>query len=197
MPIPDKYYKDGHQWSFKNTGTVKTLNGNDIPSLANADIRETKRQIEDVLAIPAEDAACVSAKTGAGVGELLETIVARIPPPKKPSTDELKALIFDSTYNTYKGVIIYLRIMNGHIDSGTKIRMMSTNRVYDVLEIGGRGDVREVENPSHLLFVVVPLVDRVVGDKDGVGRERLPVRLGEHGQGVESLVDAGGLELHR
>ena len=122
-----------HLCAQNNLAIIPVINKVDLPS---ADVRETKRQIEDVLALPADDAACVSAKTGAGVAELLETIVARIPPPRKPESEDLKALIFDSLFDTFRGVIIHVRLMSGRVSPGMKVRLMYTGKAFEVQEVG-------------------------------------------------------------
>ena len=148
--------------------------------LANADIRETKRQIEDVLALPAEDAACVSAKTGAVVGDLLETIVARIPPPKKPPTDELKALIFDSLFDTFRWVIIYVRIMSGRVAPGMKVRLMYTEKAFEVQEVGcfvPDATAREQLFPGEVGYIIANIKDSAdVRIGDTLTDDRRPAR---------------------
>ncbi|MCX6357613.1 MAG: translation elongation factor 4, partial [Candidatus Aureabacteria bacterium] len=104
--------------------------------LQNADVPETKRQIEDVLALPAQDALCVSAKTGVGVKELLEAVVAKIPPPVALAGNELKALIFDSIFDNFRGVVVHVRIFGGHVEPGEKIILMSTGKSFEVQEVG-------------------------------------------------------------
>ena len=102
------------------------INKIDLPS-ARPD--EVKEEIEDVIGIEAEDAPMISAKTGLNVEDVLETIIEKIPAP-------LKALIFDSYYDSYKGVVCYVRILDGKVKAGTKIKLMNTNKVYDVVEVG-------------------------------------------------------------
>ena len=122
-----------HLCAQNNLEIIPVINKIDLP---NADVRETKRQIEDVLALPADDAVCVSAKTGTGVGELLEAIVARVPPPKPPPGRELKALIFDSIFDTFRGAIIHVRVVSGRVAPGMKIRLMNTGKDFEVQEVG-------------------------------------------------------------
>ncbi|MBI4335421.1 MAG: elongation factor 4, partial [Candidatus Omnitrophica bacterium] len=104
--------------------------------LANAQIDKVKEQIRDMLGVADEEIILASAKEGRGTQDILEAVVARIPPPQGDASNPLQALIFDSSYNTYKGVIIYVRIVNGALKSGVKIRMMSNGMVYDVQELG-------------------------------------------------------------
>ncbi len=116
-----------------NLTIIPVLNKIDLPG---ADIDGVRRQIEEVLAIPADDALCASAKTGQGVPELVEEIVRRIPPPRAGRADTLRALVFDSTYDPYRGVVPYVRVVDGEIRPGSMIRLMSTGRDYEVKEVG-------------------------------------------------------------
>ena len=93
-------------------------------------------EIEDVIGLDASDAPHISAKTGVNIEEVLEAIVHKIPAPKGDPQAPLKALIFDSTYDSYKGVIIFCRIMEGTVKRGTPIRMMATGSEEDVVEVG-------------------------------------------------------------
>ena len=109
------------------------INKIDLPS---AEPQRVIEEIEDIIGIEAEDAPQISAKTGLNVDQVLEAIVHRIPAPKGDPDAPLKALIFDSVYDSYKGVIISVRIMEGTVRRGTKIRMMATGAVEDVVEVG-------------------------------------------------------------
>ncbi|MEF2820267.1 MAG: translation elongation factor 4 [Clostridium sp.] len=109
------------------------INKIDLPS-ARPD--EVKEEIEDVIGIEAEDAPMISAKTGLNVEDALETIIEKIPAPNGDEEAPLKALIFDSYYDSYKGVVCYVRILDGKVKAGTKIKLMNTNKVYDVVEVG-------------------------------------------------------------
>ncbi len=93
-------------------------------------------EIENIIGIPAEDAPRISAKNGIGIEEVLEQIVKLIPPPKGDSEKPLSALIFDSFYDPYKGVIIYFRVMDGSLKTGDVIRLMATEKEFEVVEIG-------------------------------------------------------------
>ncbi len=112
---------------------VPVINKIDLPS-ANPDM--VIREIEDVIGIPAEDAPRVSAKTGQNVAEVLEEIVEKIPAPTGDASAPLKALIFDSYYDSYRGVIVYVRVKEGSLRAGGRIRMMATNAEFDVVEVG-------------------------------------------------------------
>jgi GTP-binding protein LepA len=97
---------------------------------------EVKQEIEDIIGIEAEDAPMISAKTGLNISDVLETIVEKIPAPTGDEDAPLKALIFDSYYDSYKGVVSYVRIFDGVVKPGTKIKLMATNKVYEVTEVG-------------------------------------------------------------
>lgn len=112
---------------------IPVINKIDLPS---ADVEHVKREIEEVLGIDASDAILVSAKTGIGIGDVLEAIVKRIPPPKEPEGTNLRALVFDSHFDAYKGVVLYVRVIEGEIKKGMNIRMMATNKVFEVTDVG-------------------------------------------------------------
>ena len=109
------------------------INKVDLPS---AEPDRVAREIEDVIGIEAEDAPRISAKTGLNVEEVLEDIVKKLPPPTGDPEAPLKALIFDSVYDPYKGVIVFCRVKEGTIKKGMPIRMMATGAEYDVVEVG-------------------------------------------------------------
>ena len=112
---------------------MPVLNKMDLPS-ARPD--EARAEIEEVIGIDASDAPMVSAKEGTGVEELLEEIVTKIPAPSGDENGKLKALIFDSYYDNYKGVVIYTRVFDGEVRKGDMIRLMNTNKKYEVTEAG-------------------------------------------------------------
>ena len=109
------------------------INKIDLPS---AEPQRVKDEIEDVIGIEAQDAPLISAKNGIGIEDVLEQIVHKIPAPKGDPDAPLAALIFDSLYDSYKGVIIFCRLMDGTVKKGTRIRMMATNATADVVEVG-------------------------------------------------------------
>lgn len=115
---------------------VPVVNKIDLPA---ADPETVCREIEDVIGIPALDAPRISAKTGENIPSVLEAIVRQIPPPKGDENAPLKALIFDSYYDSYKGVVVYIRVMEGRLKVGDTIRMMSTGASYNVVEVGFMG----------------------------------------------------------
>ncbi len=116
-----------------NLEIVPVINKIDLPS---ADIEGVRREIEEVIGIPAEDCPAVSAKTGLNIGDVLEKIVSDIPAPRGDETAPLKALIFDSYYDSYRGVVVYVRVKDGSVRSGSKIKMMNTGAQFDVVEVG-------------------------------------------------------------
>ena len=104
--------------------------------LASSRPDETKEEIEEMIGIDASQAPLVSAKEGLGISDLLEAVVQTIPAPEGDEHGKLKALIFDSVYDNYKGVVIYVRIFDGQVQVGDVIRLMSTNKKYEVTEVG-------------------------------------------------------------
>ena len=118
-----------------NLEIVAVLNKIDLPA---ADPDRYAMEIEKVLGIPAEDILRISAKTGAGVPELLDAVIERIPAPQGDVNAPLQALIFDSQYDTYRGVVSSVRVMNGRMSSGSKLLFMQTKATHEVLEIGAR-----------------------------------------------------------
>src|ERR1700686_3473101 len=116
-----------------NLTILPVVNKIDLPA-AQPDY--VKEQIENVLAIPAHDALLISAKSGLGVEDVLEAIVARIPPPKGSAENPLQALIFDSWFDIYRGAVVLVRVMEGRITPHMKIRLVYTNEVYEVETLG-------------------------------------------------------------
>ena len=120
---------------------LPVINKIDLPS---AEPERVKKEIEDVIGIPAEDAPMISAKTGLNVEEVLERIVTDIPSPAGDRSAPLKALVFDSYYDPYKGVVVYFRVVSGRLKTGDKIKMMATGADFDTVEIEiGRASCRE------------------------------------------------------
>jgi GTP-binding protein LepA len=116
-----------------NLTILPVINKIDLPA---AQTEFVKEQIETVLAIPASDALLISAKSGLGVEDVLEAIVARIPPPKGSADNPLQALIFDSWFDIYRGAVVLVRVMEGRITPHMKIRLVYTNEVYEVETLG-------------------------------------------------------------
>jgi GTP-binding protein LepA len=104
--------------------------------LSNADVPSVKKQLEDILAIPADEAVLASAKTGLGVGDVLEAIVKRIPAPKPMEDGRLRALVFDSVFDIYRGVVAYARLFSGSLAPGQAVQLMSTANQYEIKEVG-------------------------------------------------------------
>ncbi len=144
------------------------INKIDLPS-ARPDW--VKNEIEDVIGIEAQDAPLISAKNGVGIEDVLEAIIAKIPAPKGSADNPLQALIFDSVYDSYKGVIVFCRIMEGRVSKGTKIKMMATGAQTDVVEVGyfGAGQFIPCEELSagmvgYLTASIKNVKDTAVGD---------------------------------
>ena len=112
---------------------VPVINKIDLP---NADIPTVKKQLEDILAIPASEAILASAKAGIGIEDILEAVIHRIPPPAKWPDDKVRGLVFDSTFDSYRGVVTYVRMMSGSLKAGDGVKMLSNNRPYEVKEVG-------------------------------------------------------------
>jgi len=122
-----------HLAQERNMTIICVINKIDLPT---ADVEGCRAQIEEALGIEADDAILCSAKQGIGIEEILESIVEKIPPPKQSPNEELRALVFDSHYDTFRGVMVYVRIMEGTLKRGSLIRMMATCKTYDILEVG-------------------------------------------------------------
>ena len=147
---------------------LPVINKIDLPS---ADPQRVINEIEDVIGIPAEDAPLVSAKTGINIEEVLERIVTDITAPEGDRNAPLKALIFDSYYDAYKGVIVYFRVVSGKIKAGDTIKMMSTGATFDVVEVGRKRatsletcDCLEAGEVGYLAASIKTVVDATVGD---------------------------------
>ncbi len=112
---------------------VPVINKIDLPS---ADLDMAHKQLEDILAIPAEEAIQASAKIGIGIENILEAIVERVPPPSESTDQLLRASVFDSIFDSFRGVVSYVRVVSGKLGRGTAIRMMSTGKNYEVKEVG-------------------------------------------------------------
>jgi GTP-binding protein LepA len=150
-----------------NHEIVPVLNKVDLPA---AEPEKVKQQIEDVIGIDASDAIPISAKTGVGIPDVLEAIVTRLPPPKGDRNAPLKALLVDSWYDTYLGVIVLVRIVDGTLKEGDRIQMMGTGAVYDVDRVGvftpKKVEVNEL-GPGEIGFLTASIkevADTRVGD---------------------------------
>ena len=113
---------------------VPVINKIDLP---NADLPSVRRQLEDILAIPADEALEASAKAGVGIEEILEAVVTRIPPPKLFADDKtVRGLVFDSVFDIYRGVISYVRMFSGRVEPGMPVKLFNTGRQFEVKEVG-------------------------------------------------------------
>ena len=144
------------------------INKIDLPS---AEPERVKEEIEDVNGLDASDAPLISAKNGTNVEEVLEQIVSKIPAPKGSPENPLQALIFDSLYDSYRGVIVFFRVMEGRVKKGTKIRLMATGASFEVVEVGyfGAGQLIPCEELSagmvgYLTASIKNVKDTRVGD---------------------------------
>jgi len=117
----------------QNLAIIPVINKIDLP---HADIPQAKRQLEDILAIPAESAVLASAKEGIGIEEILEAIVERVPPPKVDPAIVLQALVFDSYFDTYKGVVSHVRVFNGELKAGIQVKLLHSGKNVEIKEVG-------------------------------------------------------------
>ena len=124
---------------------VPVINKIDLPS---ADVERVREEIEDVIGIPAEECPAVSAKNGLNIEQVLKKVVTDIPAPSGDSTAPLKALIFDSYYDSYLGVVVYVRVFDGSVKAGDRIRMMSTGSEFEVVSVGMMSPFGLDERPS-------------------------------------------------
>ncbi|KAA9007678.1 elongation factor 4 [Paenibacillus spiritus] len=145
-----------------NLEILPVINKIDLPS---ADPERVKQEIEDVIGLDASEAVLASAKAGIGIKEILEQVVKQVPPPSGSMDNPLKALIFDSHYDPYKGVIVYVRVVDGSIRAGSKIKMMATDKSFEVIEVGAfmpRMSIVEELLPGDVGFIVAGI--KHVGD---------------------------------
>jgi len=124
---------NAHLAITNNLVILPVINKIDLPG---ADIEGVKQQIHDVLGLDVKDTLLISAKEGRGINEVLDAIINRIPPPSGDPAKPLKALVFDSWFDNYQGVIVLTRVIDGQIKPGMKIRAMSNNRMFEVMEVG-------------------------------------------------------------
>jgi len=117
----------------KNLQIIPVINKIDLP---HANIPMVKTQLEEILALPAEEAILASAKEGIGIEEILEAIIHRIPPPKPTNVNSLQALVFDSYFDTFKGVVNYIRIFNGEISASMHVQLLHSGKTLEVKEVG-------------------------------------------------------------
>ena len=122
-----------HLANAQDLKIIPVINKIDLP---NADLEMAHKQLEDILAIPAEEAIPASAKNGIGIEDILEAVVERVPPPDEFDDEYLRASVFDSLYDAFRGVVSYVRVFSGEMKRGTQIKMMSTGKTYEVKEVG-------------------------------------------------------------
>ena len=168
---------------------VPVLNKIDLPA---AEPDHIKQQIEDVIGIDASDAVMISAKTGLGIDEVLEAIVHRLPPPKGDRDAPLKALLVDSWYDAYLGVVVLVRIVDGVLKKGQRIRMMGTNAAYDIERVGfftpKKQQIEEL-GPGEIGFITAAIKevadtrvgDTITDDKQAGDRHAAGIQAGDPG----------------
>ena len=122
-----------HLATKQNLTIVPIINKIDLP---HADVAATKKQMEDILTIPSENALLASAKEGIGIDDILEAIVARIPPPKATGAVSVQALGFDSYFDAYKGVVTHVRVFNGELHAGMHVQLLHSGKEVEVKEVG-------------------------------------------------------------
>ena len=163
-----------------NLTIIPVINKIDLP---NADIEKVKKELINTLGFKEEEIILTSAKNGIGIKELVESVIEKIEPPKGNAEDELQALIFDSYFDAYRGIITSIRVVNGSVKVGDKIKMKATNAVYDVVELGIHNPKEKKVNElvagevGYLCASVKNIEDVKVGDtiiKDGSYAPSLP-----------------------
>jgi GTP-binding protein LepA len=117
----------------QNLHIIPVINKIDLP---HANIPQAKQQLEDIIAIPADDAILASAKEGIGIEDILEAIVARVPAPVPSGAKSFQALIFDSYFDTYKGVVILVRVTNGELKAGMHVKLLHSGKTVEIKEVG-------------------------------------------------------------
>jgi len=164
--------------------------------LANADVPSVQRQLEEILAIPADEAIQASAKLGTGIDEILEAIVKRIPPPESPPDHTLRALVFDSVFDVYRGVVGYVRVVSGTMEAGRGIMLMSNNARYEIKEVGvftPKMRVQEQLNSGDVGYFIANIKSTAeMKSGDTITDQRHPAREPLHGfQEVHPMVFSG------
>ncbi len=165
-----------------NLEIIPVINKIDLPS---ANVEGTRAEIEDIIGIPADEAPAVSAKAGINIEAVLEQVVKNIPSPKGNLNEPFKALIFDSYYDSYRGVVVYIRVYDGKVKVGDKIKMMSSGVTYDVTEVGfldafgfAKSDELHAGEVGYITAAIKTVGDTRVGDTitlaDNPAKEALP-----------------------
>lgn len=159
---------------------LPVINKIDLPS---ADVEGVRKQIEEAIGIDASEAIGCSAKSGIGVAHILEEILKKVPPPKEPEDDFLRALIFDSHYDVYRGVMVYIRVMSGEIAKGSLITMMATGKNFEVLEVGiftpkeRPTDLLRTGEVGYIIANIKNTADVKVGDTITLQKKAAPIPL--------------------
>jgi GTP-binding protein LepA len=161
-----------------NLEILPVFNKIDLPA---ADPKKAKQEVEDIIGIPAQDSPEISAKIGINIDAVLEMIVAGVPAPKGDTKAPLRALVFDSQYDSYLGVVVYFRVMEGTIRTGMKVRMMASKAEYEVLECGYLMPLRSELEPAGCLE---RRRGRILYRGDQKRQGRYP--RGRHGDGLPS-----------
>ncbi len=162
-----------------NLTIIPIINKIDLP---NANVDKVKKEIIDSFGFKEEDIILISAKTGYGIDELLDAIIEKIPSPNGNDNDRLQALIFDSIYESYRGAIIWIRVVNGTVNVGDKIKMISSNNEYEIVELGKHNPwetkVKTLRSGEvgYLCASIKSVSDVKVGDTITIsGKESLPL----------------------
>lgn len=143
-----------HLAEQQNLKIIPVLNKIDLPA---ADVEKCKKQLEDILCIPAEDCIPASAKAGIGIEEILEAIIARVPAPVENPDKLLRATVFDSLYDTYRGVVSYVRVFSGTMKRGQRVKLFATDKTYEIKEVGvftPKMSAREMLVPGDVGYVI-------------------------------------------
>ena len=150
-----------------NLAIIPVINKIDLPS---ANLPNVYRQLEDIVCIPHEEAIHASAKMGIGIDEILEAVVERVPAPKTEEDGLLRALVFDSVYDAYRGVVSYVRVISGSVQRGMKVKLFATDEVYEVKEVGiftpkmTKTDTLEAGDVGYIIANMKSASDVKIGD---------------------------------
>src|SRR2546430_3067804 len=165
----------------QNLAIIPVINKIDLP---HANIAVTKQQLEDILAIPADSAILASAKEGIGIDDILEAIVTRIPAPQPTGAKSLQALSFDSYFDTYKGVVIHVRVFNGELKAGLLVKLLHSGKTVEVKEVGSFNprpyvrDKLEVGETGYITANIKSPLDVKLGDTLTDSRVPSPALVG-------------------
>ncbi|MES2505906.1 MAG: translation elongation factor 4 [Verrucomicrobiota bacterium] len=164
----------------QNLHVIPVINKIDLP---NADVDKVKKQLEEILQLPADEAVSASAKMGIGIIDILEAIVAFVPAPKEPGDGYLRASVFDSIFDPYRGVISYIRVMSGSIVRGQKVRLMASGNDSEIKEVGTfrpkmvACDKLEAGDVGYIIANVKTTADVKIGDTLTESRKPAPEPL--------------------